>query len=79
MPKTTIKLYTSQEDSPPETVLTEDGAANILRLLDGVRSSLVSLLSKGYTVRDGRLIPPESGEYVSSSIEVSATKDAPCD
>lgn len=59
MPKPTIKPRASAGPGrvAPE-LFTEAGAANVLCLLESVRSIVRSLLSRGYVLRDGQLVPP---------------------
>lgn len=61
-------------DSSP---FTEDGATNILQLLECVRSVTTDLLSRGYTIRDGRLYLPaaEGGSFQCSDAEATAREE----
>jgi hypothetical protein len=45
--------------SPPSGVaFTTEEASNIIRFLECIRSVVGRLFSEGYTLKDGRLVPP---------------------
>lgn len=48
--------------APMEAPFSDEGAANIIRFLESVRSIIGRLLSEGYTLREGQLRTPSGSE-----------------
>lgn len=44
----------------PSALFTSDGNINIISFLEAIRAVVGRLLSEGYTLKDGRLVPPPS-------------------
>jgi hypothetical protein len=51
-------MHHTRESPERRCALTEQGKANLLALLECVREIVDELLVQGYTIVDGKLLPP---------------------
>lgn len=61
-------------DNLPESSIefTDAQIRNIINFLETVRGAIATLLSRGYTIKDGELIPPRELQYDEDSLAVRA-------
>ena len=51
-------MLNARESPERDLAFTDEGLANIIGFLECVRDIVDDLMAKGYTIEDGKLIPP---------------------